>query len=82
MPEVALAVGLVARHAEAVLVGGEVALRGRAVPVGKVVVVRAGVVRVVQDVMSKVVCEDMIYIVLCARGLVVSGVGVVGLCNC
>ena len=82
MPKVALAVGLIAGHAETVLVCGEVALRGRAVPVGKVVIVRAGVVRVIQDVVSEVVGKDMIHIVFCARGLVVSWVGVVGLCNC
>ena len=82
MPKVALAVGLVAGHAETVLVCGEVALRRGAVPVGKIVIVRAGVVRVVQDVVSEVVGKDMIDIVLCARSLVVSGVGVVWLCNC
>jgi len=81
MPEVALAVRLVARHAEAVLVGGKVALRGRAVPVGEIVVVCSRVVGVVQDVVSKVVSKNVINIVLCARCLVVSGVGVVWLCD-
>ena len=81
MPEVALAVRLVTRHAETVLVCGEVSLRGRAVPVRKVVVVLSRVVRVVEDVVSEVVSEDVVDVILCARGLVVTGVGMVWLCS-
>jgi len=79
VPKVALAVRLVARHAETVLVGGEVSLCGRAVPVGEVVVVRPGVVGVIENVVAEIISENMVNIVLCARCLVVSRVGMVRL---
>ena len=81
MPKVTLAVGLVAGHAETVLVCGEVALRGRAIPVRKVVVVRAGVVGVVENVVAKVVGENVIDIVLRAGSLVITRIGMVWLCS-
>lgn len=52
-------------------------LRGRTVPVGKVVVVCSRVVRVVSDVVTKVVGEDVVDIILGTARFVISRVRVV-----